>query len=141
VTLSLADWYQKLEQDSRDWNLREVFADWLADTGLEVLERGQRWQVQHQKTPLSYLQVASYAIQDEPRTWWLGRFPNPSGYPVECQIEAPYFEKFRQAPELNYPARWKHYPYPFAGEWWCRMNHLQDLETLLARVLEESHAS
>jgi uncharacterized protein (TIGR02996 family) len=41
-----------LDADPRDWGLRLVYADWLADQGEEDLERAQRWMAEHRQCPL-----------------------------------------------------------------------------------------
>lgn len=51
--MTLQDWWSLLTRDPDDWDTRLAFADWLNDQGELVLERGQRWQVQHQKFPSS----------------------------------------------------------------------------------------
>jgi uncharacterized protein (TIGR02996 family) len=44
-------WDRAIDADPFDWTLRSVYADWLGDYGYDWLERGQRYQVAHQKTP------------------------------------------------------------------------------------------
>jgi uncharacterized protein (TIGR02996 family) len=48
---TLDNWWARLVQNATNWDLRLVFADWLADQGLDELEAGQRWQAQHHKAP------------------------------------------------------------------------------------------
>lgn len=53
--MTLEDWYQEIEKSPHDWDLRRVFSDWLEEQGLEVLARGQRWQIEHRRCPLRTL--------------------------------------------------------------------------------------
>jgi uncharacterized protein (TIGR02996 family) len=87
--MRVEDWYQELEKTPVDWNLRLVFADWLADQGLTKLEYGQRWQARHHKAPREYSIFPTVAMVKN--LWGLG---------TEL-IETP---EFRTVPEMLLPA-------------------------------------
>ena len=49
--MSIETWYTQIEEAPDDWELRLQFADWLEENGEPVLAAGQRWQVEHKRSP------------------------------------------------------------------------------------------
>ena len=49
------DWNKLLDEESTDWELRCIYADWLEDCGRVVESGFQRWLVEHKKAPYKSL--------------------------------------------------------------------------------------
>lgn len=47
-------WYERIEKDITNWDLRSVYADWLQDNSMTLLEKGQRYQIRHRFLPVPH---------------------------------------------------------------------------------------
>ena len=75
------------EKDGKDWELRLIFADWLADHGYEVEANGQQWQAKHKRRPFD-----SYADDKKRWSWCNSRRPET----VWSGLYEPMYSRLRE---------------------------------------------
>ena len=66
------DWERELDQNSRNWQLRAAYGDWLEENGYEVEARCQWWMSKNKKSAWrSHADTGEYL-------WWNGNRNKPS---------------------------------------------------------------